>query len=276
MQRLIGVFAEVKRVLKDTGTLWVNIGDSYTGSGKAGNNPEYQKRHINLGRNECGTGKYAPSTGPISGLKSKNIIGIPWKLAFALQSAGWILRQDIIWHKTSCMPESVTDRCTKAHEYVFLLAKSGRYFFNNSAIKEPLASSSKGLPKYGGNKYSKDSEGVYSGKIYDPAKYSERNKRSVWPIATAVSGAAHFAVMPEELVKNCILAGSPDVEEDGSPSVILDPFAGSGTVGAVAKKYGRSFLMIDINPEYTGMQRERVRTSRALQSPDSDLTRFMQ
>ncbi len=267
VEKLVEVFREVRRVLKDDGTLWLNIGDSY--ATHSGPQPPTNTR------NQCGhTAKSVPT-----GYKPKDLIGIPWLLAFALRADGWYLRQDIIWQKTNCMPESVKDRCTKSHEYLFLLAKSPRYYFNAEAISEPIAGSStkrylqnieaqKGsdrqpgktngamkaaLPRFGGEKYG-DSENeetrTKSGAVYVPTL--RRNKRDVWAISTAGFKGAHFAVFPEKLVRPCVLAGSKP------GGTVLDPFCGSGTTGAVATQEGRDFIGIEINPEYSKMSEQRI------------------
>lgn len=217
---MVAVFREVRRVLCGDGVLWLNIGDSYAGN------------------------------------KQKDLAAIPWRLALALQDDGWYLRQDIIWHKPNPMPESVTDRCTKAHEYVFMLTKSAKYYFNNEAIKEPSANLGKTKIRFGGNKYG-DSEDKHhatkSGNEY--TDNGTRNKRSVWTVPTRPFKGAHFAVMPEALVEPCVLASSkPD-------SLILDPFTGSGTVGVVALRHGRNFIGTELNPEYAEIARERISNS---------------
>lgn len=256
VERLVGVFHEVRRVLKDDGTLWLVIGDSYaTRSG-----PQPPKNT----RNQCGhTAKTVPP-----GYKAKDMIGIPWMLAFALRADGWYLRQDIIWEKPNCMPESVRDRCTKSHEYIFLLSKSPKYYFDATAISEPIAGSStkryikavkegklEALPQFGGKKYGEDDSTesrTKSGKTYYPAR--RKNKRDVWRVATSHYKGAHFAVFPENIVKPCVLAGS---RQGG---VVLDPFCGSGTTGKVAVKEGRDFVGIEIRPEYCEMSENRIRT----------------
>lgn len=266
--RLVTIFREVRRILKDDGTLWVVIGDSY--ATRSGSQPPTNTR------NQCGhTAKTVPH-----GYKAKDLIGIPWMLAFALRADGWYLRQDIIWQKTNCMPESVRDRCTKSHEYIFLLSKSPKYYFDAEAISEPIAGSStkrylqnieaqKGsvkspgktngsmkaaLPRFGGGKYgpdeSKESR-TKSGNVYIPTL--RRNKRDVWAISTARFKGAHFAVFPENLVKPCILAGSR------KGGIVIDPFCGSGTTGKVAIREGRDFVGIEIRPEYCEMSKNRIR-----------------
>lgn len=254
--RLVRVFREVRRVLKDDGTLWLVIGDSY--ATRSGAQPPTNTR------NRCGhTKKTVPP-----GYKMKDMIGVPWMLAFALRADGWYLRQDIIWEKPNCMPESVRDRCTKSHEYIFLMSKSPKYFFDADAISEPIAGSStkrylrqvqKGdagaLPVFGGGKYGPDAGNetrTKSGKTYIPG--SRRNRRDVWHVATSHYKGAHFAVFPESLVKPCILAGS---RKGGT---VLDPFCGSGTTGKVAVREGRDFIGIEINSEYCGMAEERIKT----------------
>ena len=199
--KMVSVFREVWRVLKNDGVLWLNLGDSYAGNNSRATN---------------------------GGIKSKDLVGIPWRVAFALQAGGWYLRQDIIWAKPNPMPESVTDRCTKSHEYVFMLTKEPRYYFNSEAIKEP--STTKG--------------------------YKTRNKRDVWTIPTKPLKEAHFAVMPEALVEPCILAST---RQDDT---VLDPFTGSGTVGVVAYKLRRNFIGIELNPEYATIANNRIRNTK--------------
>lgn len=266
INKLVLVFREVHRVLKDDGTLWINIGDSY--ATRSGPQPPANTR------NSCGhTAKTIPA-----GYKYKDLIGIPWLLAFALRSDGWYLRQDIIWQKPNCMPESVKDRCTKSHEYIFLLAKSPKYFYNAEAISEPIAPSSakrylqnierqKGsekqpgrdgrpmkaaLPTFGANKYKEHNDGDKrkSGNTYAPTP--KKNKRSVWTISTAGYKGAHFAVFPESLVLPCILAGSRP------GGTVLDPFSGSGTTGVVSTQQGRNYIGIEINSNYCAMSERRI------------------
>lgn len=219
--RMVEVFREVRRVLRDDGTLWLNLGDSYAAGGNnSGSRPEdlADKQRSNAG---C---RYKRRTAP-PGLKPKDLVGIPWRVAFALQADGWWLRSDIIWAKTNPMPESITDRPTKSHEYLFLLAKSERYRYDAEAIAEPAVG------------------GTYK---------ATRNRRTVWSIASEPFLGAHFAVMPQALVEPCILAGSKPGD------LVLDPFAGSGTVGVVALRHGRRFLGLELNPEYCEMARNRI------------------
>ena len=244
IHRLVEVFHEVLRVLRPDGTLWLNIGDSYTSGGRTAR--DFDKKLPARAADQ------RPKT-PI-GLKPKDLIGIPWMLAFALRSDGWYLRQDIIWHKTNAMPESVQDRCTKAHEYVFLLSKSERYYFDMAAIKEPCISQ-----KPAGNKKMMCQGRIgKEGWTLDAQRSipaDGRNKRDVWALNTGGFRGAHFAVYPEKLVEPCVLAGCP---EGGT---VLDPFAGSGTTGVVAKRLGRNFIGIELNPEYRNMAVERIRAT---------------
>jgi DNA modification methylase len=276
ISRLVDVFREVRRVLRDDGTLWLNIGDSYAGSGKGGRDTENALKYKQGTNRGAGTGK---PLGRFEGIKPKDLIGIPWRVAFALQADGWWLRQDIIWAKPNPMPESVTDRCTKAHEYIFLLTKNAKYYYDAEAIAEPVAKSTilrlsqdiesqrgsdrvpgktngtmkAAAPRYGGNKYTADPTVFYrtkSGNAYD-LRYN-RNKRSVWTVATQPYSEAHFATFPEKLIEPCILAGCP------KGGIVLDPFFGSGTTGKVAIKYGRHFIGIELNPQYVRIAEKRL------------------
>jgi DNA modification methylase len=222
VNKMVDVFREVRRVLRDDGTLWLNLGDSYAGSGKGAWDREDIQKEV-----------YVPKpAGPQTkcktpGLKPKNLIGIPWRVAFALQADGWYLRQDIIWHKPNTMPESVADRCTKAHEYIFLLSKSQRYYYDNDAIAEEGAS-------------------------------DLRNKRSVWTINTKPYKGAHFATFPPDLIQPCIKAGCP---EGGT---VLDPFMGSGTTIMVAEKNGCNGVGIELNADYIKIASDRLADCRSL------------
>jgi DNA modification methylase len=243
VEKMVAVFREVKRILRDDGTVWLNLGDSYCGSGGAGNQ---------FGQLDSGLKKYKQAGTPKEiGLKPKDLIGIPWRVAFALQADGWYLRQDIIWHKPNPMPESVTDRCTKAHEYLFLLSKSERYYFDNEAIKEPSVKfENEGRrPRTQPNGLRADeakSEGGFQ------FQGRQRNRRSVWTVATKPYSGAHFATFPKELIEPCVLAGCP---KDGT---ILDPFGGSGTTAEVAIENGRNALLIELNPEYIELAKTRI------------------
>lgn len=246
VNNMVCVFSEVRRVLKDDGVLWVNIGDSYNGSGGAGG--DYGKGGLKEGQPKY-PGRNVPS------LKPKDLVGIPWRLAFALQADGWYLRQDIIWHKPNPMPESVSDRCTKSHEYVFLLSKSPKYYFDSLAIKEPSTKSNTSSIRFGGDKYGTNDDAIHrtkSGKDYVDS--GTRNKRSVWTIATKGYRGAHFAVMPEALAEPPILASSRPGD------LVLDPFMGSGTTAVMALHHGRDFVGCELNPEYVDLAQTRVRT----------------
>jgi site-specific DNA-methyltransferase (adenine-specific)/site-specific DNA-methyltransferase (cytosine-N4-specific) len=210
---IVDVFREVYRTLSDDGTLWLNIGDSYTSGDRTWRAPDKKNRARAM--------TYRPPTPP--GLKPKDLIGIPWKIAFALQETGWYLRSDIIWHKPNCQPESVKDRPTRAHEYLFLFSKSERYYYDYEAVKEP-ASDTTGL----------------------------RNRRTIWSINTQGFNGNHFAVFPPDLVKICLLAGS------GPGSLVLDPFLGSGTVAEVCLEMDRRCIGIELNPDYAQIAQKRL------------------
>ncbi len=262
--RMVEVFREVRRVLREDGTCWVNLGDSYSG-GKTGRDDA--DRTIRLRGNAGDTIRqgdvYACKNRTVpDGLKPKDLVGIPWRVAFALQADGWWLRQDIIWHKPNPMPESVRDRCTKAHEYVFLLTKSERYYYDAEAVSEasvdPVGSKKRYESAFGGAKVDARIE---QGLVTTPKGMREfsptRNRRSVWTITTKPYSGAHFAVMPASLVEPCIKAGCP---EGGT---VLDPFAGSGTTLAVAAELGRSGIGCELNPEYIALAERRIKDARA-------------
>ena len=241
---LAGVFREVRRVLRDDGTVWLNLGDSYANGGRASRAPDAKNPHAR-----------EMSFRPADGLKAKDLIGIPWRVAFALQADGWYLRQDIIWHKPNPMPESVKDRCTKAHEYLFLLSKAEKYYFDGEAIKEKSVIGVGALRNIGPKdkgpvSMRKDSDRV--GIVND----GTRNKRSVWTITPKPFKGAHFATFPPDLIEPCILAGSP------VGGVVLDPFNGAGTTGLVAMRHGRDYVGIELNPTYAEMARERIEADR--------------
>lgn len=250
IEKLTEVFHEVKRVLKPQGTLWLNIGDSYWGSGSRGydfTNKWNETSQIQSGSK--GTENLTNIPRLISnrgGYKNKDMIGIPWMLAFALRADGWYLRQDIIWHKPNPMPESVTDRCTRSHEYVFLLSKSQKYYFDYEAIQEDAKSiddrrKDAGRIEYDGKRADgKDSHAQRSFVTIT----DKRNKRDVWSITVRSIKEAHFATFPEQLVEPCLLAGCP------VNGIVLDPFFGSGTTGRVATRLNRDYIGIELNPEY--------------------------
>jgi DNA modification methylase len=276
--KLVDLFREVRRVLRDDGTLWLNLGDSYSRNPAKG-----QHKPGDTGKQayvyDVGGGR--ASSCATAGLPDKNLLGIPWRVAFALQADGWYLRQDIIWHKPNPMPESVRDRCTKSHEYIFLLSKSAKYYFDAKAIAQPMAESSKERlaqpslpnqigsdrvpgktngnmkavgPRFGGNKYGDDDNEesrTKSGNEYTGGD-GLANKRDVWTVATTPYKGAHFAVFPPKLIEPCILAGCP------AGGVVLDPFGGSGTTGMVAQQHGRQAVLLELNPAYVDIAMGRI------------------
>ena len=292
IQRLVDVFREVRRVLKDDGTLWVNIGDSYAAQrggttppaetlagGEHGKTPDGE--NVNRGRKDG----YNPSRNASAiGLKHKDLIGIPWMLAFALRADGWFLRQDIIWQKPNPMPESVTDRCTKSHEYIFLLSKYPKYYFDHEAIQEEAkqewlgrykygffngkeqenfrpdgASNTAGIKKPQTKRKNLQENGQQNHSMHErrahglpDEQYAVRNKRDVWTVTTKPFTGAHFATFPEELIRPCILAGSREGD------LVLDPFNGAATTGVVCKRTKRDYLGIELNPEYVKISNERL------------------
>jgi DNA modification methylase len=288
VSKLVEVFREVRRVLRDDGTAWVNMGDSYNAK------PGQRKDSDAAGEKQQSVrGSTAAPSRSVEGIKAKDLIGVPWMLAFALRADGWYLRQDIIWNKPNPMPESVQDRCTKAHEYIFLLSKSDRYYCDMEAIKEPSVGGLAGnvRPAKGAQAYadgaaehrtkaglhdwaerqrsrrdsfkrddSKRAEVIPGQSVgthraeRDESDYpvDERNKRSVWTVSTKPYSGAHFATFPEDLIEPCILAGAP------AGGVVLDPFMGSGTTGAVATRLGRQWIGCELNPDYEPLQRERL------------------
>jgi len=334
---MVDVFREVRRVLRDDGTLWLNLGDSYAGSwGAQGRSGQMSDRSIISAQQVAAAAKKASRTGSIptgSGLKPKDLIGIPWRVAFALQDDGWYLRQDIVWSKPNPMPESVTDRCTKAHEYLFLLSKSQRYYYDAEAIAEQVSEASiarlsqdidsqtgsarvpgktNGTMKAVGRPQTKRASEIAREKGLTPAHieairavgiadtgkalvttngagkntdaikqlaaeakvalggyYREflmggtRNKRSVWEVATQPFKEAHFATFPPKLVEPCILAGCP------IGGVVLDPFGGAGTTGLVADRLQRNAILIELNPQYAEMARNRIFNDAPLLSGDA-------
>ena len=285
--KIVGVFREIKRVLKKEGTCWLNLGDSYAMSSMRGKNSDFSK--TKRGKHYETSGIINTNKGVPHDLKAKDLVGIPWRVAFALQVDGWYLRQDIIWHKPNPMPESVTDRCTKSHEYIFLLAKNPKYYFNNDAIKEKAITKEerpngvvrdreydydskqkamgrhKNLKEKGQtnhtmhikrtSEYQIKMQEIFGKNRGNPGMGIDgstlgikndglRNKRSVWTINTKPFSEAHFATFPEKLIEPMVLAGCPP------KGLILDPFMGAGTTGLVAKKLGKNYLGIELNPEY--------------------------
>lgn len=264
LDNMVEVFDLCRELLADDGTLWLNMGDAYAGSWGAQGRPqgmgEMTGRSVASARQIGASPRFGSGTGTRGhelGLKSKDLMGQPWRLAFALQDAGWWLRQDIIWHKPNPMPESVRDRCTKAHEYLFLLTKSDRYSFDSGAIAE-RATDHRGpgnvnpvraLP---GERDSGDNANI-RGSLHKIGPRETRNKRSVWSIPTQSFDGAHFATFPETLVEPCILAGSRPGD------IVFDPFMGSGTVACVAQRLGRRWLGAELNPDYIALQAGRTR-----------------
>ena len=248
IENLVSVFRSVRDVMTDDGTLWVNIGDSYynyrPGKGQALPKQTVSKTKQDL-PDEC-----AKRGNKLEGLKEKDLIGIPWVLAFALRADGWYLRQDIIWHKPNPMPESVRDRCTKSHEYIFLLSKNRKYYYNNEAIKEPVKQDWGTRDRTKG-KYHNPGTGLvpHSGLS---KSYDRKNKRDVWTVTNKPYKGAHFAVFPPDLIEPCILAGSQEGD------IILDPFMGSGTTAMVAKKHNRKYIGCELHDGYEDLIQKRV------------------
>ena len=243
---MVSVFREVHRVLRDDGTLWLNIGDSYYNY-RPGKGQSMPKQSVSASKQDLPDN--CPRRGnKLEGLKEKDLIGIPWMLAFALRADGWHLRQDIIWNKPNPMPESVKDRCTKAHEYIFLFSKQPRYYFDADAIKEPAiyAGDNRGARKDSRRGTKMNSMSGVTGEF--------KNKRSVWTVTTKPYKGAHFATFPKDLIQPCIMAGAP---EGGT---VLDPFAGSGTTLAVAVENNRRGVGIELNPDYVKLAFSRLYT----------------
>lgn len=246
VEELCQVFDEVWRVLKDDGTLWLNLGDSYVGTGSKG---ELKDPKNPDGRN----GQTVALNNKVDGLKRKDLVGIPWRVAFALQARGWYLRQDIIWAKPNAMPESVTDRCVKSHEYIFLLSKSASYYFDHEAIKEDATTEPVARDKHAEGYQADYAKGdrFSAGKRVFGAD-GKRNKRDVWTVNTRPYTGAHFATYPAELITPCILAGTQ------TGDLVLDPFNGSGTTGEVALKHGRNYIGLELNPDYAKLAEHRI------------------
>lgn len=246
---MVEVFRCVRDVLADDGTLWLNIGDSYASTAPGTRNAPQTKGSKTSPEQ---WGNFRPDLRD-QGIKPKDLIGIPWMLAFALRADGWYLRQDIIWHKPNPMPESVRDRCTKAHEYIFLLSKSERYYFDSDAIKEPSVTNDARRPYTSEGAKQLDGRTAWkSGEKRDGGDFSKRNRRDVWSVPVRAYKGAHFATFPPALVEPCILAGSRPGD------IVLDPFMGSGTTAAVALQHGRQYLGCELNPEYGPLQQDRI------------------
>jgi DNA modification methylase len=249
VSNMVAVFAEAKRVLREDGTLWLNLGDSYAGSSQLGGTDlSGLEGWNNGGTRKNPTDVHAKKRGIPSGLKAKDLVGIPWRVAFALQADGWYLRSEIIWAKLNPMPESVTDRPTKSHEQIFLLSKSPKYFYDAEAIKEEAVTAGDDRGSRTDNRRGTG----YNAKAAGTSITAElRNKRSVWLVPTQPYGGAHFATFPPNLIEPCILAGAP------VGGVVLDPFGGSGTTALVANRLGRKAVLIELNEEYVELIKER-------------------
>lgn len=253
VEKMVNVFEKVKRVLTPDGTLWLNLGDSYAATMKGRNDGQINRNSTLGGGKTTQTKSGRQLNKVVENLKPKDLVGIPWRVAFALQKSGWYLRQDIIWHKPNPMPESVKDRCTKAHEYIFLLSKSPKYFFNANAIKEPSKEFLKG---------GKRDREKFDGESFVQAKQRgwgnncgvspTRQKRSVWTVSTKPYKGAHFATFPPDLIEPCVLSGS----EPGD--IVLDPFSGAGTSALVATRHKRRFIGIELNPDYIKLAEARL------------------
>jgi len=243
VDNMVKLFTEVKRALRDDGTLWLNLGDSYAGSGGAGyqfGDPKKPK-----------ISHFDNPNKKINGYKSKDLIGIPWMVAFALRTDGWYLRQDIIWHKPNPMPESVTDRCTKSHEYIFLMSKSPKYYYDNEAIAEDTVTQDSGVRDRDNSRLNNTPGRTRMGGL-TTNDYERRNKRSVWTVNTMPYSEAHFATFPEKLIVDMIKAGCP---EGGT---VLDPFMGAGTTAVVARKLNRNYVGFELNPKYIEIAEKRL------------------
>lgn len=281
VQKLVEVFSEVKRMLRDDGTCWINLGDSYA-SGSKNRTPEQANANSTLsGSLTTQEQSLKQNSKIVSGLKPKDLVGIPWMVAFALRADGWYLRQDIIWHKPNPMPESVSDRCTKSHEYIFLLSKSSSYYYDADAIAEPAIYAGITGMDSTGFKDPKNFNGKHSDKQRcrgrRHAGFNERwdnmttqqqcsgmrNKRSVWTVSTKPLPESHFATFPPDLISPCILAGCP---ENG---VVLDPFMGAGTTALVAKKLNRQFIGFELNPDYIKIAENRLRKELGMFHPSN-------
>ena len=275
VSKMVEVFTEVKRILRKDGTLWLNLGDSYA-SGKTGRDDvceegrERLSKYGHPGKSNKDINKLHPvkQRKIAAGLKHKDLIGIPWMVAFALRSSGWYLRQDIIWHKPNPMPESVTDRCTKAHEYIFLLSKSQKYYYDSDSIKTQMLESSVKRNQTGWN--GNEDRGFVNGPQNHLSKYlgsdrakeqTDANKRSVWTVTTKPFSDAHFATFPEDLIVDCIKAGCP---ENG---IVLDPFMGAGTTALVASKLNRNFIGFELNADYIKIAKKRLQDELGMFNP---------
>jgi DNA modification methylase len=256
---MVDVFRCVRDVLEDNGTVWLNIGDSYYNY-RPGKGQSLVKQSVSNTKQDL-PDTCARRGNKLDGLKEKDLIGIPWMLAFALRADGWYLRQDIIWHKPNPMPESVKDRCTKAHEYIFLLSKSQKYYYDNESIAEAhkevsLQRWSNGGEDTNNTKYNKKTPQTSVGNLRNgsnPLREGGANKRSVWTVTTKPYDGAHFAVFPPDLIEPCVMAGAPE------GGIVLDPFMGSGTTAQVAQNLGRKYLGCELNKDYEQLQKDRLK-----------------
>ena len=262
IDELVKVFSIVRDKLKDDGTLWLNIGDSYYNY-RPSKGKSYPKQTVSKTKQDL-PDYSSKRNNKLSNLKEKDLIGIPWMLAFALRADGWYLRQDIIWHKPNPMPESVKDRCTKSHEYIFLLSKNKKYYYDNEAIKEPVKQDW-GTRNRANGKYHNSGSGLqpHSGLT---KSYTTKNKRSVWSITNKPYKHAHFATFPPDLIVPPILAGSKKGD------IVLDPFMGSGTTGMVAKQHGRYFVGCELHDDYSELIRQRMPVEISSQDIENPLT----
>lgn len=270
---MVKVFREVHRVLREDGTLWLNLGDSYSRAQES-NVPQTKNPrvdfpiHTKAGSSDGFVGRGDRPGSRTSSLPPKNLIGIPWRVAFALQEDGWYLRQDIIWAKSNPMPESVQDRCTRSHEYIFQLSKSPKYYYDSEAIKEDAVSTDRKKWTDGGSDKQRGHgrrhagfNGRYAEQVMQEGAPSKRNKRDVWTVGVHPYKGAHFATFPPKLIEPCILAGCPQ------GGTVLDPFGGSGTTGMVANQHGRNAVLCELNPAYIELARERC----GMSTPDIDI-----
>ena len=251
IEAMVEVFRCVRNILADDGTVWLNIGDSYYNY-RPGKGQALVKQSVSNTKQDL-PDTCARRGNKLDGLKEKDLIGIPWMLALALRADGWYLRQDIIWHKPNPMPESVADRCTKAHEYIFLLSKNPHYYYDNEAIKEPSLTNDKNVRDRDTTRLNNTPGRTRMGGL-KTNDYEMKNKRSVWTVTTKPYKGAHFATFPPDLIEPCVLAGSKPGD------IVFDPFMGSGTTAGVALKHGRQYMGCELNPEYKNIQVERIKS----------------
>ncbi|TGM87934.1 DNA-methyltransferase [Leptospira licerasiae] len=290
VQKLVNVFREIRRVLREDGTVWINLGDSYNSSWKNRIHSDSWERNKEFGKrvNEPSKLTSAPR---IESLKRKNLLGVPWRVALALQEDGWILRQDIIWHKPSTKPNPVRDRCVTNHEYIFLLSKNPMYFYDIEAVREPAVSADPNHPSFRPKSLAIKRSRIQNAKTKYQTNFKTvletRNKRSVWTVTTKRFKGAHFATFPIDLIEPCVKAstsekgvcskcGAPLVRKKRKldtwfwkrgcshkapikPALVLDPFSGAGTTALASKKHGRDYLLIELNPKYASMSRRRIK-----------------